>query len=197
MIVREPWWVFPNLLSDADCDRVIEHGLALTAEDGKLRASDEAELRRTRVAWIREDWVYDLVEPFVYKANDSAGWNFDVERMQSLQFGSYPVGGHYGWHFDMTGRTYSEKDNVAPVFHGLLRKVSFSVQLCDPATFDGGHLEIEWGLPNAKNRVESPDPARTRGTLVVFPSFLPHRVTPVTRGERHSLVGWVCGKPWR
>ena len=58
-------------------------------------------------------------------------------------------------------------------------------------------LELEVGLPDDDARVERPNPERTRGAMALFPSFLPHRVTPVTRGVRYSLVGWVCGKPWR
>jgi len=197
VIVSEPWWLFPGLVDAATCDRLIEAGCASDLEAGRLRASDEVEKRKTRIAWLREDWVYDVVEKWVYRANVEAGWNFDVERMQSLQFGIYEDGGKYDWHFDMTGRVYSERDGVAPVFHGLLRKVSFSLQLSAPDSYEGGDLELELGLPGDPNRVEKPDPERQRGTLIVFPSFVPHRVTAVTRGVRYSLVGWVCGKPWR
>lgn len=197
MIVSEPWWLFPSLVDAATCDRIVDLGRSLADEAGGLRSSTEHHKRRTRVAWIREDWVYEVVERFVYKANVSAGWDFEVERMQSLQFGTYEEGGKYDWHFDMTGRPYSEKDAVAPEFRGLLRKISFSLQLSAPESYEGGDLELEIGLPSDPNRVECPDPARERGTLIVFPSFVPHRVTPVTRGVRHSLVGWVCGRPWR
>lgn len=197
MIVSEPWWLYPSLVDAETCERIVTLGLSLEQEEGSLRASDEHHKRKTRIAWIREDWVYEVVEKFVHKANGSAGWNFDVERMQSLQFGIYAEGGKYDWHFDMTGRTYSERDGVSPAFHGLLRKISFSLQLSAPDSYEGGDLQLELGLPGDPNRVECPDPGRARGTLIVFPSFVPHRVTPVTRGVRYSLVGWVCGKPWR
>lgn len=197
VIVSEPWWVYSALVDPGTCDRIIEHGLSLDQEAGRLRASGELEKRKTSIAWIREDWVYEAVEKYVYKANKDARWNFDLERMQSLQFGVYTDGGKYDWHFDMTGRTYDERDAVSPAFHGLLRKVSFSLQLSAPGDYEGGALELELGLPSDANRIEQPDPSRERGTLVVFPSFVPHRVTPVTSGTRYSLVGWVCGKPWR
>ncbi len=197
MIVTEPWWMFSEIVDAATCDRILELGLPLTQERGRGRTDELEQQRKTRIAWIREEWVYDVVEPWVYRANREAGWNFDVERMQSLQFGIYADGGHYDWHFDMTGRVYSERDEVAPEFHGLLRKISFSLQLNDPSEYDGGDFEIELGLPSDTNRIERPNPKRTRGSLVVFPSFLPHRVTPVTRGVRYSLVSWLCGKPWR
>ena len=91
--------------------------------------------------------MYDLVEPWAYRANREAGWGFDLERTQSLQFGVYPVGGHYDWHLDQTGRPYDARDSVHANFHGLLRKVSFSVELSDPDSYEGGVLEMEVGLP--------------------------------------------------
>jgi PKHD-type hydroxylase len=197
VIVQEPWWVFQGAIDADACDRIVEHGLSLEHQRGVLRAMTNRGMRDTDIAWIREDWVYDIVERWPYRANRAAGWNFDVERMQSLQFGTYEVGGHYDWHFDMTGRPYAEGDSVAPDFYGLLRKISFTVQLSDPASYDGGELELELGLPNDEVRAERPDQSGQRGTVIVFPSFIPHRVTPVTRGVRYSLVGWICGKPWR
>ena len=197
MIVSEPWWIFPHLLDAETCDRIIALGLGLDREEGVIRKGAVGSQRKTSVSWIREDWVYDIVHPWVGKANKQAGWNFDVERMQSLQFGVYADGGHYDWHFDMSGRVYGPNDAVADTFHGLLRKISFSIMLNPGDEYDGGDLEIELGLPSDEVRVEKPNPDRERGTMVVFPSFVPHRVTPVTRGVRYSLVGWSCGKPWR
>ena len=38
---------------------------------------------------------------------------------------------------------------------------------------------------------------RPQGSVIVFPSFVWHRVTPVTKGTRYSLVLWTCGQPFR
>jgi PKHD-type hydroxylase len=197
MIVTEPWWVFPDLIDAPTCERLIAHGLGLDQEDGVVRKGAVGQQRKTSISWMREDWVYDLVQPWVNRANKQANWNFDVERMQSLQFGVYADGGHYDWHFDMSGRVYGENDAVAPEFHGLLRKLSFSLMLNEGTEYEGGDLELELGLPTDDVRIEMPNKERKRGTMVVFPSFVPHRVTPVTSGVRYSLVGWSCGKPWR
>ncbi len=197
MIVTEPWWVLPGIVGEEACDRIVELGLSLQKVEGTLRDSGARAERKTDVAWIREDWVYDLVEPWAYRANREAGWGFDIERTQSLQFGVYPVGGHYDWHLDQTGRPYDARDSVHANFHGLLRKVSFSVELSDPDSYEGGVLEMEVGLPGDPDRVQVADVERRRGTMIAFPSCIPHRVTPVTRGTRYSLVGWICGRPWR
>ena len=85
--------------------------------------------------------------------------------------------GFYDWHTDFA--------NARP-----LRKISFSVQLSRSEDYDGGNLEL-W----VSNR---PQPAvRDRGALIAFPSFTLHRVAPVTRGTRWSLVAWILGHRWR
>ena len=106
MIVAEPWWVFPKVVSPADCDRITELGLAGQVERGGGRVDDLEGIRRTDVSWIEDDWVYDLVEPWVHAANEQAKWRFDLERFLPLQFGIYSTGGHYDWHRDTFGRPY-------------------------------------------------------------------------------------------
>ncbi|MDB2656544.1 2OG-Fe(II) oxygenase [Crocinitomicaceae bacterium] len=70
------------------------------------------------------------------------------------------------------------------------RKLSVTVQLSDPDEYEGGDLEF---MINHKT-VKAP---RKKGTIVVFPSFIMHRVTPITKGTRQSIVGWVSGPPYR
>ena len=65
------------------------------------------------------------------------------------------------------------------------------VQLTDPSEYEGGNLELQWHEPPGFENL------RKRGTIIVFPSFLKHRVTPVTRGIRHSMVSWMEGPKWR
>ena len=69
------------------------------------------------------------------------------------------------------------------------RKISIVVQLSDPLEYEGGELQISDG---GTNRVCE----KTKGTIIIFPSYLLHRVTPVTKGTRRSLVLWVTGPPF-
>src|SRR5262249_31839260 len=117
MIVAEPWGVYPAALDQDACGRIEADGVERGEKRGVGREGDLGKQRKTDIAWIGEEWIFDLVDRFPYKANEAAGWNFDVERMQSLQFGVYPVGGHYDWHFDMRGRAYGAGDEVHPSFH--------------------------------------------------------------------------------
>ena len=101
---------------------------------------------------------------------------FDGTGTEPVQLAEYHVGNEYDWHLDIGPGPAS------------LRKLSLSVQLTDPGEYDGGDLEIRGHVGQI----------RARGTAIIFPSFLLHRVTPVTRGVRRSLVAWAIGeKPFR
>ena len=86
--------------------------------------------------------------------------------------------------------------------HGKIRKLSVTISLNDPDEYDGGNLEfdfrnqIDWEK-NKKARIKSCAEIRPRGSVIVFPSFCWHRVAPVTRGTRYSLVIWNLGYPFR
>ncbi|TNF36303.1 MAG: 2OG-Fe(II) oxygenase [Deltaproteobacteria bacterium] len=101
----------------------------------------------------------------------------------------YAVGDEFAWHFDC--------GLALPPFG--TRKLSFVLQLSDPADYDGGDLELAaYQLGYAPEvLVAQRAAARTRGTLLVFGAFHVHRVTPITRGTRHALVGWLHGPPFR
>ena len=99
---------------------------------------------------------------------------------KALQYTVYEgsEGGHYDWHVD-TG-----PHNPEP------RKISLSLQLSDPADYEGGRLVIEAG--------DGAYAAETRrGTIIAFPSYVLHRVTPTESGVRKSLVIWVAGPEFR
>lgn len=83
---------------------------------------------------------------------------------------------------------------------GKIRKISMTLLLNDPKEFKGGDLEFDYGRNDfGKNddTIETCKEARGQGTLIFFPSFISHRVTPVTKGTRYSLVMWTVGKPFR
>jgi PKHD-type hydroxylase len=93
-----------------------------------------------------------------------------------LQVATYSVGEHYDWHIDLgPGKNSS-------------RKLSLSLQLSDSSEYEGGELEFM----NVKEKT-----SREIGTLITFPAFLTHRVTPVTKGTRKSLVAWISGDSFR
>lgn len=172
-----------SYFTDAECDRILELGEAAPQISGKVgSALDEVDdIRRSRVTAIYPGpdttWLFDKLEYALAKLNE--GYGFDLQAfMEGAQVAWYEaeVEGHYDWHVDVGPGRYSQ------------RKLSMSVQLSASADYEGGDLEFmatdELGI-------------RERGSLVVFPSFLQHRVRPVTRGRRASMVSWIAGPPFR
>lgn len=140
-------------------------------------------VRKSVIKWIHPDdksmWVYDKLGHAIKQANDSL-WLFDMNSIiDSIQYTEYPHGnGHYDWHVDI---------GPYPINH---RKISLVMQLSDPEEYEGGDLEL-W--PGGK-AITIP---KKKGTLVIFPSYIMHRVTPVTKGVRKSLVLWAGGSGYR
>jgi PKHD-type hydroxylase len=141
-----------------------------------------SDYRISDISWLNEnpqtEWIYERIADLAKIANREM-WNFDIWDFQDgLQYTTYyGDGGHYDWHVDM-GPGISN------------RKLSCVLQLSDPGEYEGGDLEFNPG----GNILTSP---KELGLMVFFPSFLLHRVTPLTGGVRKSLVTWLCGANFR
>lgn len=120
-------------------------------------------------------WLYKMVEQEVSDIN-TENYKFLLDKIEHLTYieyhGDNQDPGKYGRHTD-------------GVIH-TTRKLSFSIQLSDPDEYEGGDLIIH--SDGRANVVE-----RKKGLIVFFPSFTDHEVTPVTKGIRKSLVGWIHG----
>jgi PKHD-type hydroxylase len=123
-------------------------------------------------------WLFTKLMKVIQSVNGQL-WNFElIMAREPIQYTEYEDNGEYGWHID-TGHGPSAQ-----------RKVSVSVLLTNPDEYEGGDLEL-WPGGEIK-RVE-----RKQYTMTIFPSCIMHRVTPVTKGVRKSLVFWVGGTPYR
>ena len=177
----------------------------------EVKQLEDTYIRDSEVCFFNYDWCYDLIMPYVYKANSSAGWNFDIDFAEDFQFTKYYPDGFYGWHVDGGGDMYSsylpldentkkEKNRLYSPYlswQGKCRKLSVTVNLNSPGEYEGGKLKFDCG-PHAKGeRFHECDEIKPQGSIIVFPSFLYHQVTPVTKGTRYSLVLWTLGKPFR
>jgi PKHD-type hydroxylase len=141
--------------------------------------------RSSSIKWIPQtqqwDWLYEKLMYMAIEANDIL-WNFDLHSMpEAIQYTEYhaSAGGHYTWHQDIGPGMLS------------LRKVSITVQLSGPDEYSGGDLEIWQG---GDGPVQAP---RGKGNVVIFPSYMMHRVAPVTTGVRRSFVLWLGGEHYR
>ncbi len=181
-----PYHLTPDALSPAECDTLIALCQAGPLHDaGLVRATTAPHIRRAELSWLDEipaaAWVMDRMIVLVAAANREA-FGFDLtEFAESPQVARYGAEreGHFDWHSDIGAGALAGK-----------RKLTIVVQLSDPATYGGGTLELR---PDSSVR-EAP---RDRGTAVVFPSFILHRVTPVTTGTRWSLTLWSHGPAFR
>jgi PKHD-type hydroxylase len=149
------------------------------------------EYRNSEVHWTTEQWLYDLIWPYMEEANEVSGWKLAVMSAEVLQVTRYKKGEYYNWHKDGPSDSLSAYDNPANSFiDGKVRKISFSLILNDD--FEGG--DFEFCSYEAGESMITPIKAK-RGDMIFFPSGMEHRVRPVTKGTRYSLVGWFVGPP--
>lgn len=180
---RDNWQMFPSAFPPEACEHMIADFRKLPESDGNT-FNDNKDHRRSKVRWVRnEHGLTDFLLRYVNLANATA-LNADIQQeMDEMQFGEYDAsyGGKYDWHHDVNWENSKNFD----------RKLSVVVQLSDPDTYRGGQFQFA--------EVESPKPEdwSKQGSILVFPSYLTHRVTEVTEGTRYSLVSWVRGPRWR
>jgi PKHD-type hydroxylase len=142
--------------------------------------------RRTRTATINPDSasqpLFEAIQTAVMMHN-AEYYGFRLAYMEPLLVHEYHPGGLYTPHQDWGGM-------IDPKRPELCRKLSFSIQLSDPGDYEGGDLEFNTGEPWSD---EYRSQIRSQGTLISWPGFVLHGVTPVTRGVRRSLVGFCVG----
>ncbi len=177
--------VWPRLFDAATCERAVALAQRFPATEGRVGTADveHGQIRRSQIWFLdpapETDFIFSPLRNALQQLNQ--GFRLDVADFATgCQIARYSadVAGHYDWHIDLGTGRFSR------------RKLSLSVQLSAGEDYDGGDLEFHLsGLDAAK--------MREQGTLIAFPSFHEHRVTPVTRGERFSLVAWIDGPPFR
>jgi len=172
-----------QFFSPAELERIERLGDGLIHQQATTDAQLNANIRVTRVAWINPDpehsELFARIGAVAQRLN-AQFFNFAIDGLEPLQYTVYESseGGHYGWHMD------SAPSNPRP------RKLSLSLQLSDPASYEGCDLQFHFGA-------DIRDAPRTRGAVIAFPSFFWHRVTPIVSGTRKALVMWASGPAFR
>jgi PKHD-type hydroxylase len=170
-----------KVFTEEECDKFLEFANTLPTHEGITGVdpnnSDE-KVRKSKVAWILPSqenlWMYSKLRDIIVDLNNEA-YKLDIYGFtEALQFTTYEApGDHYTWHCDK-------------FIGGPIRKLSFVLQLTDPNEYEGGELLYTLG---EKHEVVP----KGKGTICVFPSYVLHKVTPVTKGKRQTLVGWLGG----
>jgi len=198
MNYKKLFYYFDSAFSPFLCDKIIEEGysnnpdFALTGRTGYTRSKKEIEktkeIRNSNVSWINDWWVKKELEPYVKRANEMAGWNFNFTKSEASQFTIYEPGEYYDWHRDAQNYPYTQGEQK-----GLIRKLSVTVSLSNPEDYEGGFLEFSRENDFNKKCFYKVREILPKGSICVFPSYTWHRVTPVTKGKRLSLVQWNLG----
>ena len=201
------YWYFQSAIPPKICDDIIEYGksqqeqIALTGDYDPKKVSEDdikdvSKKRKSNVVWMDDPWIYKEIHPFIHAANQNAGWNFEWDWSESCQFTKYKLNQFYDWHCDSWDRPYDKPDDLSR--HGKIRKLSVTVSLSDETEYEGGDFEFDFrNNDKGSNQPRLCKEIRPKGSVVVFPSFVWHRVKPVISGTRYSLVIWNLGKPWR
>lgn len=183
---RNPSFVFcEKAFTEEELERIKAHAKTLTVEPGSVNCnptSDEA--RNSKVSWVshtqESSWLYDRMAGVARNLN-AQFYNFDLYGfVEDMQFTVYSgeEKSHYTWHIDAGDATPSA------------RKLSMTLQLSEPSDYEGGELQI-WADK------EPVTLSKEKGFMAMFPSYVLHRVTPVTKGVRCSLVVWVAGPAFK
>jgi PKHD-type hydroxylase len=182
-LVHYSYWKWDAVLSKEFCRSALEQVDWATYETAGITSNGiiDTKLRRTDIIW--QDFMQPLgciAKAYIDTANQAAGWNYGLSSQEHTQIGRYKSAdeGHYDWHMDAG----APKD-------GIQRKLSISILLSDPSEFEGGELQFK-GIEDQKILTK-------QGSIVVFPSFVEHKVTPVTKGVRYSAVTWASGPSFR
>ena len=205
------WYFFTEGLDKKTCNKIINSAKGkweesevdtkkdeLTDEERKTGEKPilgiDKNIRISDVVWTNDQWIYDIIWPYMVGANKRAGWKYDITSVEAMQITRYKKGGFYYFHKDGKGdhlSAYDEPDNE--FLHGHVRKLSMTVLLDD--NYEGGEFQFAT-YGDEKCEISTPDFSKT-GSIVVFPSDMEHRVAPVTKGIRYSLVVWFLGPPFK
>ena len=183
------YWYFNNILSKEKCDYIIKQGeenFKLADVNTKYTKKDLKKVRSSQVCFMKQQYLFDLVNTYLPIANKRAGWNYQHSVVENLQLGRYRPGDHYRWHTDSENLPYDLP--YAPLLNGNTRKISMGITLSPPEDYKGGNFQFWFGGPYPVKEFKK------QGTLVFFPSSHWHRITPLLKGTRYSLVAWICGK---
>jgi len=189
--MKGEWCYFKSYVTPELCNKIIANSLLLSSQDGVVGLNEglvDNSIRKSKVRFINSNdlnftFLFDLLWKTAISANKDF-FDIQISKLDFVQFTEYneEYRGEYKEHHDVFWM------NGDPYYH---RKLSCIIQLSNPNDYDGGDFFItEASHPLDKE-------ARLQGSIVYFPSCIKHKVTPVTRGTRYSLVAWFEGPKWR
>ena len=181
--MQQTYWIWEAEFSSDRCDEIVQKTLSEGSfSQGTIHYEDletSKDRRNSNVKFLDDSVLKQEILQYLFLANNR--FEVEISYLPNIQFTEYKEGCFYDNHHDVDWFSHSQTD----------RKLSITIQLTDPNLYEGGDFKFRSGL--------QPDPQvlRKKGTILVFPSYLEHSVSKVTKGIRHSLVGWVEGPKWK
>tara|TARA_Y100000033_G_C2731307_1_gene103591 strand:+ start:41 stop:613 length:573 start_codon:yes stop_codon:yes gene_type:complete len=186
------WQMWESDIPETQVQRIIKECEYYTPMEAQVGMGEDGNkkdaVRSSIVRWVNgkdqnSKFIYDLIWNYADQANRIA-FGVDIREIYDIQYTIYDSKdeGHYDWHYDTFWGNNTLND----------RKLSVTIQLSDTNDYEGGNflLDSQYEAPN-------PESLRKKGTVLVFPSTISHKVEKVTKGVRKSLVAWIEGPKWR
>jgi len=203
-MLTNSYWHYPQALTNSELtylQQVAHDGLQHSVPG--IHFGKDPERRSSDIAWSYDPRTLQIASSLIYEANRNAGWRFNITHPEAAQLTQYFIGGQYDWHTDGNSDTHATRSwadiedgetiplnmTRTPELVGKVRRLSLTINLSDPKDYEGGELEIDLGQ-NQTQQLKG-----QAGSAVVFPSHVRHKVTPVTKGDRTSIVLWMNGPP--
>lgn len=188
--ISHSWTYWDDAFTDEELTKIIDYCETLQQIPATVLGTSEAEkvkeIRSSDISWVKREeqsnWIFDRINAIIEQSNTKY-YGFDLYGYDSLQYTTYSgeVEGRYDWHMD----SCLDSQSLAET-----RKLSLTLLLDD--RYEGGEFQINTG----QEKYEKTLPTK-KGRAIIFPSFIIHRVKPVTRGERKSLVAWCVGPKFK
>ena len=194
-MITEPKWksfiieTINPIFTPEQCQMVINAGRSEPKQNASVGSDKDTkeghidtETRTSHISWIPFKKMNDMYKDIenIMKTTNGNHFGFDGMRITEMaQYTEYPEGGFYDWHVD---------NDVNFTHEPPVRKISMTLLLSPESEFEGGDLELQSEGKIAKLK---------QGQAIFFASFIRHRVTPVIKGNRKSLVMWFGGTPFK
>ena len=192
MIITEPKWksliveTIGPIFTPEQCQLIINAGRSEPVQNGQVGGGAagvvDTKTRTSHISWIpfnKMPEMYSTLEQIVNKTNNNH-FGFDgIKITEQAQYTEYPAGGFYDWHID---------SDVVGMNEPPVRKISMTCLLSHESEFEGGGLELM-----SDGKIARPK----QGQAIFFASYIRHRVIPITKGVRKSLVMWFGGPSFK
>ena len=194
-MITEPRWksyvveTTTPIFTPKQCEMIIAAGRAEPKQNAgvgnkeKIKGGEvDTKTRTSHISWIPFKKMHEMYKDIEHIMKTTNGNHFGFDGMtitEMAQYTEYPEGGFYEWHVD---------NDISFTHEPPVRKISMTCLLSPESEFEGGDLELMSEGKIAKLK---------QGHAVFFASFIRHRVKPVIRGRRQSLVMWFGGTPFK